>query len=197
MRARKAQRVPRSGGSARFPGGASRVLWRSARRLRGTRCGHLRRMLLSPYLRCRTRSGSLRWRVPRCGDLRCSARSGCLRRRCRTRSGCSARRCRGGARGRRSSSAALMRLRGGCRRHCRGKDEACRDPVPLEHGTTSCFTRASQRASQRVVSHWCGALYAHKILQGTKPADLPVEQPTRCLRERPRLHLRRTPANAS
>src|SRR5262245_44315140 len=40
------------------------------------------------------------------------------------------------------------------------------------------LARASQRASQRVVSHWCGALYAHKILQGTKPADLPVDHPT-------------------
>ena len=42
-----------------------------------------------------------------------------------------------------------------------------------------CLARVGQRASQRVVSHWCGALYAHKILQGTKPADLPLEHPTK------------------
>jgi hypothetical protein len=183
--ARGRLRNPRSIAAA--PSGHLRLLLPVPRRSRSSwAAGRTGRLLRRSAWRSRARRGSLRRRMPRRCDLRRGAWCRCLRSGAwcrylrsgrRTRGGCGVRgrsrahrgcrlrrgrRCRATAPGRRSSSsAALMRLRGGRRRHCRGNDETCRDPVPLEHGTTSCLARDSQRASQRVVSRSCGAHLRH------------------------------------
>jgi hypothetical protein len=156
--------VPRRSRSSWAAGRTGRLLRRSAWRSRARRGGLWRRVTGGGGLRCMSRRGSLRRRMPRRCDLRRGAWCRCLRSGCRTRGGCGVRcrsrarrgcrlrrgRCRATAPGRRSSSLLLGLCRRGCR-HCGGNDETCRDPrrVPLEHGTTSCVARAIQRASRR------------------------------------------------
>jgi len=134
------RRMPCSGRGSRSAGRTGRLLRRSAWR------------------------GGLRRRMPRCCDLWGGTWCRCLRSgrrtgggrgvrgRSRARRGRRVRRgsCRATAPGRRSSSL-LLRFRCGRRRHRGGNNETCRDPrtVPLEHGTTSCVARATQRASRR------------------------------------------------
>ena len=133
--------VPRRSRSSRAAGRTGRLLRRSVRRRMSRRCD-LRRGAWCRCLRsgCRTRGG--------CG-VRCRARRGCRLRRGRSRAT---------APGRRSSSSSVLLCRRGCR-HCGGNDETCRDPrrAPLEHGTTSCAARATQRASRRAGFAVCGA----------------------------------------
>ena len=134
------------------------------------------RLLRRSAWRSRARRGSLRRRMSRRCDLRRGAWCRCLRSGCRTRGGCGVR-CRSRARrgcrlrrgrsratapGRRSSSSSVLLCRRGCR-HCGGNDETCRDPrrAPLEHGTTSCAARATQRASRRAGFAVCGANLRH------------------------------------
>ena len=109
-------------------------------------CGDMRRSTRRSDVRRSPRSG----RCMRCGcRVRCGRHMRCRRRmrgRRRVRRGS----CGGGARGRRSSTSLLMRLRRCARRYCSAADQNYRNAsVPLEHGTISCVARDNQRSNRR------------------------------------------------